>query len=279
MPDDASVLGVARIGYGAMQLPASPAEARRAALRLLRRAVDIGVELVDTACMYGAGANEELVAEALHPYPAGLLVATKVGVWLGEDEHGHPGPPRSWAPCGRPDFIRAQTEQGLRRLRVEQIDLLQLHRVDPTVPLAEQLGALWDLQREGKVARIGLSEVSVELLDEALALGEIASVQNKYSLRDRAHEPVLRRCEERGVAFLPWRPVDAGRSSRMLDQVAAEIGATPTQVSLAWLLERSPILHPIPGTTSQSHLAENVAARDLMLTDEQLWRLEQAGRP
>lgn len=266
------MLDVERLGLGAMHLDTA-AEARRASVALLRRAIELGVELVDTAAMYGAGANEAVVAEALHPYPAQLLVATKVGIHLGEDEQGRPGPPRTWAPCGRPEFLREQVEQGLRRLRVERIDLLQLHRIDPEVSLAEQLGALWDLRDEGKIARLGLSEVSVAQLDEALALGEIASVQNKYSLTDRTHEPVLRRCEERGVAFLPWRPIDHGQGPAALQFVADELGATPTQVALAWLLHRSPVMHPIPGTASIAHLEENLQARQIALSAAQLERL------
>ena len=244
-------------------------------MALLRRAVELGVELVDTAFMYGAGANEELVAQALHPYPAGVLVATKIGIRLGDDEAGRPGPPTTWAPCGRPEFLREQTERALRSLRTDRIDLMQLHRLDPDVPIADQVGALRDLRDEGKVARIGLSEVSVDELDDALAVADVASVQNRYSLTDRTHEPVLRRCTERGIAFLPWRPVDSGRSTPALDAVAGELGVTPTQVALAWLLACSPVVHPIPGTSKIAHLEENLGARDVVLTDHHVSRLEQ----
>lgn len=273
VPDPTSMLGVARLGFGAMRLSTSPGDARESAIRLLRRAVEIGVELVDTASMYGAGRNEELIAEALHPYPPDVRIATKIGIRV-DDEQPHAGPPRNWEPCGRPDFLRAQTEQSLQRLRVEQFDLLQLHRVDPTIPLAEQLGALSDLRHEGKAARIGLSEVNDELLEQALTLAPIASVENKYSVGDRTHDPVLARCEAHSIAFLAWRPLDTGPSSAAIARLAADIGATSAQVSLAWLLQRSPALHPIPGTTSLDHLEQNTAARDLTLTEAELRRLD-----
>lgn len=256
-----------------MRLPTAPAADRAASVALLRHAVELGVELVDTAHMYGAGANEELVAEALHPYD-GVLVATKVGIDLGDTPHGHAGPSTSYAVRGDRAFVRDQTETALRRLRTDRLDLLQLHRLDPEVPVAEQVGTLRELQREGKVARIGLSEVTVDELDQACADGPVDAVQNKYSVGDRTHEPVLRRCAELGTAFLPWRPVDAGDAGPALRAVAAEVGATPVQVALAWLLQRNDVVHPIPGTGSTRHLADNVAARDLRLTADQVSRLD-----
>lgn len=273
MPDDVATLGVTRLGYGAMRLPSSPSTDRNAAIQLLRRAVEIGVELVDTAYMYGAGSNEQLIAEALHPYRRSLCVATKVGIRL-DHEQPNTGPPLDWAPCGRPEFLRSQTEQSLQRLRIEQIDLLQLHRVDPAVPLAEQLGTLADLQREGRAARIGLSEVDENMLEQALKIATISSVQNKYSVGDRTHDLVLEMCERHGIAFLAWRPLDAGTTSVAIDEVAADLDATPPQVALAWLLQRSPVLHPIPGTTSIDHLEQNTAACQVTLDDHHRRRLD-----
>ncbi|MFB7587614.1 aldo/keto reductase [Streptomyces sp. NPDC056169] len=267
-------LSVRRLGFGAMRLPTGPGAAREASLQVARRAVELGVTLIDTAHMYGWGANEELLAEALHPYADGLLVATKVGIVRAEA-------PEGWKHDARPDALRRQVEQALRRLRVERIELLQLHRIDPVTPLAEQLGALRELQAEGKVGRIGLSEVTVAELDRAREIIDVASVQNRYSLFDRAHEPVLAACEAAGIAFLPWRPVAVGApgAAAELAAVASELDATPAQVSLAWLLDRSPVILPIPGTGRIGHLEENVAAADLRLTREQRDRLDKTGTP
>jgi aryl-alcohol dehydrogenase-like predicted oxidoreductase len=267
---------VRRLGFGAMHLPTAPEPAREAAIAVARRAVDLGVTLIDTAHLYGWGANEELLAEALYPYPADLLIATKVGV-------APPDPPRDAAICGRPDFLRDQVEQGLRRLRVDRLELLQLHRVDPEVPLADQVGTLRELQIEGKIGHVGLSEVTVEQLAEARRIVDIASVQNRYSVLDREHEDVLDACAEAGIAFLPWRPVHPAVSAPTgeIAAVAGELGATPAQVSLAWLLDRSPVVLPIPGTGSIDHLEENVAAAGLRLRDDQRRRLSSlwtAGR-
>lgn len=256
-----------RLGFGAMQLSTAPAEARHNAIAVARRAVELGVTLIDTAHLYGWGANEELLAEALHPYPEGLLIGTKVGV-------APPGPGHEAAVCGRPDFLRQQVDEGLRRLRVDRLELLQLHRIDPEVPLADQLGTLHDLQRDGKIGHLGLSEVTVEELARARELIDVVSVQNRYNILDREHEAVLDVCTERGIAFLPWRPVHpAVAAAGEVGRVAAELGATAAQVSLAWLLARSPVVCPIPGTASLAHLAENVAAADLELTVDQLSRL------
>jgi aryl-alcohol dehydrogenase-like predicted oxidoreductase len=262
-------LTVRRLGFGAMHLPAEPAEARAAAVEVARRAVELGVTLIDTAHLYGGGANEELLAEALHPYPDDLLVTTKVGV-------ARTGPGGEWRLDGRPSVLRDQVEQALRRLRVERIELLQLHRIDPETPLADQLGTLGDLRSEGKIARIGLSEVTVAELDRARRIVDVVSVQNRYNLLDREHEPVLEACEAAGIAFLPWRPVAAGTSGARtgIAEVAAETGATPTQVALAWLLHRSPVVLPIPGTARIDHLEENLAAADLHLTPDQRARLD-----
>ncbi|MET8968701.1 aldo/keto reductase [Streptomyces hydrogenans] len=263
-------LGVLRLGFGAMHLPTGPAVDRQASLAVARRAVELGVTLIDTAHLYGGGANEELLAEALHPYPDELLITTKVGVARSASSG-------EWGLDGRPAILRAQVEQALRRLRVERVELLQLHRIDPKTPLAEQLGTLRDLQTEGKIGRIGLSEVTVTELDQAREIINVASVQNRYNLLDREHEPVLTACEAAGIAFLPWRPVATGASGAQAEiaSVAAEIGATPTQVALAWLLGHSPVILPIPGTSRIDHLEENLAAADLHLAPTQRERLDR----
>nr|WP_106322630.1 aldo/keto reductase [Actinoplanes italicus] len=246
-----------------MHLTADPAVARRA--------VELGVNLIDTAFLYGGGANEELLAEALYPYPAGLLLTTKVGV-------ARTGPQGEWKLDGRPSVLREQVDQALRRLRVDRIELLQLHRIDPDTPLADQVGTLRDLRDEGKIARIGLSEVTVAQLAEARAIVDVASVQNRYNLLDREHEPVLEACERAGIAFLPWRPVAAGDSGKRaeISTVAAQTGATATQIALAWLLARSPVILPIPGTARIDHLEENLAAERIRLTEAQLALLDRS---
>ncbi|MGW6548464.1 aldo/keto reductase [Streptomyces massasporeus] len=262
-------LEVRRLGFGAMHLPTGPGPARENALAVLRRAVELGVTLIDTAHLYGGGANEELLAEALHPYPEGLLITTKVGV-------ARTGPGGDWKLDGRPEILRDQVRQALRRLRTERIDLLQLHRIDPETPLADQLGTLRELQTEGLVGRIGLSEVTVEELERARELVDVVSVQNRYNLLDREHEAVLEACAAAGIAFLPWRPVAWGNTGAEtgVAAVAAELGATPTQVALAWLLDRAPVVLPIPGTARMEHLEENLAAADLNLTPAQRDRLD-----
>ncbi|MFJ4468304.1 aldo/keto reductase [Streptomyces sp. NPDC089424] len=267
-------LTVGRLGFGAMHLATEPAAERRTGLALARRAVELGVTLIDTAHLYGGGANEELLAEALHPYPEDLLVTTKVGV-------ARTGPGGEWRLDGRPAVLRDQVDQALRRLRVERLELLQLHRVDPDTPLAEQLGALGELQTEGKVGRIGLSEITVDQLDQARAVVDVVSVQNRYSLLDRAHEPVLRACEAADIAFLPWRPVAHGTSGAHTEiaAVADELGATPTQVALAWLLAHSPVICPIPGTARVDHLEDNVAAAGLELSFDHRARLDGLSAP
>ncbi|MGI5365497.1 aldo/keto reductase [Streptomyces iakyrus] len=263
-------LDVHRLGFGAMHLPTEPGPGRENALAVARRAVELGVTLIDTAHLYGGGANEELLAEALHPYPEGLLITTKVGV-------ARTGPGGDWKLDGRPEILRDQVRQALRRLRTERIELLQLHRIDPDTPLADQLGTLRELQNEGLVGRIGLSEVTVEELERARELVDVVSVQNRYNLLDREHEPVLDACAAAGIAFLPWRPVAWGKTGAEdeIAAVAAELGATPTQVSLAWLLERAPVVLPIPGTARTEHLEENLAATGLQLTSAQRTRLDR----
>jgi aryl-alcohol dehydrogenase-like predicted oxidoreductase len=260
---------VRRLGLGAMHLTGyRPAADRSEPIRVARRAVELGVQFIDTADTYGLGANEELLAEALHPY-GGLLIATKVGRTLPS--------PGEWGQVGRPEYLRQAAELSLRRLRVDRIDLLQLHKPDPKVPFADQVGALRRLRDEGKVRYVGLSNVTVAQLEEARSIVEIMSVQNQYNLGDRRNEGVLDHCEREGIAFLPWLPLV--RTPRpVLTEVAAELDATPAQVSLAWLLHRSPVMAPIPGTSSTTHLEQNVAAADLKLSAEQITRLGEAGK-
>ncbi|MFD9961519.1 aldo/keto reductase [Amycolatopsis sp. NPDC058986] len=251
-------LPVHRLGLGAMRLHSTTPAVRAASISTARRAVEIGVTFIDTADAYELGLNEEMLAEALHPYPDGLVIATKGG-------HARPG--GAWVPLGRPEYLRQQAELSLRRLRVERIDLYQLHRVDSKVPFAEQIGALRQLRDEGKVRHIGLSEVSVEQLVEAQRITPIVSVQNRYNLTDRASEAVLEHCEAHGIAFIPWLPIKPSvTSDGPLAEIAARLGATPAQVALAWLLRRSPVLLPIPGTSSTRHLEENFAAAGLELS-------------
>lgn len=259
-----------------MHLPATPGDAREQAKAVARRAVELGAPLIDTAHLYGGGANEELLAEALYPYPDGLLISTKVGV-------ARTGPDGEWRLDGRPEILRDQVDQALRRLRLDRIGLLQLHRIDPETPLADQIGTLRELRDAGKVDLIGLSEVTTGQLDEARRIVPIASVQNRYNAFDREHEPVLDACEQAGIAFLPWRPVAAGTAGTdpAVAAVAAGTGATATQVALAWLLHRSPVMLPIPGTASIAHLEENLAAERLRLSDAQFSALAggNADRP
>ncbi|WP_181790057.1 aldo/keto reductase [Streptomyces phytophilus] len=275
---------VGRIGYGTMRLTdhrgIPPSEAviwepprdRAGAVAVLRRAVELGVRLVDTADSYALGAVEEIVAEALYPYADGVVVATKAGL-------ARPGPGK-WVPLGRPEYLRQQAELSLRRLRTDCLDLFQLHRVDPGVPLADQVGTLKELQEEGKVRHIGLSEVDVDQVREARGIAAIASVQNLYNLAMRRHEAVVDYTAAEGIAFLPYFPMAVGELAAPgvpVAEVAAELGATTAQTALAWLLRRAPNVLPIPGTTSLGHLAENVAALDLTLSDEQFARLSALG--
>jgi aryl-alcohol dehydrogenase-like predicted oxidoreductase len=255
---------VNRIGLGARWLDYRGPEAGRT---LLRRALELGVNMIDTADVYGADhASERLIAEALHPYPAGLVIATKGGQVVRD---GQP------APDGRPEHLRAACEASLRRLRLDTIPLYQLHQPDPGVPLEESLGALTTLQTEGKVRHIGVSNLFRGDLDRAIEVAPIASVQNLYNVGARASDPEVDTCARNGIAYLPWRPVFEGANpGGELERIAAERGATPAQVAIAWLLARSEVMLPIPGTSSLEHLEENVAAAGLALADEEIARLE-----
>jgi aryl-alcohol dehydrogenase-like predicted oxidoreductase len=283
MTTDTFVLGgdltVRRLGFGTAQLTGpgywGPRGARADAVAVLRRAVERGVTLVDTADNYGPDLAEELVAEALHPYPEGLVVATKGGVVRTSDS--------AWHIAGRPEQLRAMCEASLRRLRTGTIDLYQLHRLDPEVPVADQLGTLMELRREGKIRHIGLDTVSVAQLEQALALAPVVSVQNRFNLLDRESEDVLKACEAHGLAFLPWFPLAngalTGSAAAELDAVAARHGATRGQIALAWLLHRSPVLLPTPGTGSLAHLEENLDAASVRLDPDDLARLEALSGP
>ncbi|MEW2476635.1 aldo/keto reductase [Micromonospora gifhornensis] len=259
-------LTVDRLGYGAMQItgpgvwgdPKDPAEA----VRVLRRAYELGVTFIDTADSYGPFVSELLIKEALHPYADDLLIATKAGL-----SRSGPG---DWRPLGRPEYLRQQCELSLRHLGLESIGLYQLHRIDAKVPLADQLGELVLLKEEGKIRHIGLSEVTVEQIEAARQIAPIASVQNLYNLVNRKAEDVVTYCENNDIAFIPWYPIATGELARPggpLDAISTEHGATPAQLALAWLLRRSPVMLPIPGTSSVAHLEENVAAAQVTLTD------------
>ncbi|MFD0774846.1 aldo/keto reductase [Streptomonospora algeriensis] len=263
---------VNRLGYGAMQLtgpgiwgePSDPAEA----VRVLRRAAELGVTLIDTADAYGPFVSEDLIAQALRPYPEDLVIATKGGL----TRQG----PGLWLPVGRPEYLRQCVEMSLRRLGVERIGLYQLHRVDPQVPLEDQVGVLDEMRREGKIAHIGLSEVSVAQIEAAQAVTGIATVQNLYNLTDRASQDVLDYCERHGLGFIPWFPLATGELARpggVLAEAANEHGSSPARLALAWLLHRSPVALPIPGTSSTGHLEENLAAAQISLSDEEVDRL------
>jgi aryl-alcohol dehydrogenase-like predicted oxidoreductase len=265
-------LPVHRLGYGAMQITGpgvwgEPAD-RPGAIAVLRRAVELGVDFIDTADSYGPHVSEELIREALHPYPENLVIATKGGLV-------RPGP-GAWVPLGRPAYLRQEVELSLRRLGTDRIDLYQLHRIDPEVPFADQIGELRLLRDEGKIRHIGLSEVDVPRLVEAQAIVPVVSVQNLYNLSDRHHEAVLDHATEHDIAFIPWFPIATGELAKpggVLDQAARDHGATAAQLALAWLLRRSPVVLPIPGTRSVEHLEENVGAAGIQLTDAEFARL------
>jgi len=258
-------LTVHRLGYGAMQLPGpgvwgEPAD-RAAAVRVVRAAVEQGVDFIDTADSYGPFVSEQIIAEALRPYPSQLVIGTKAGL-----TRTGPG---QWVPVGRPAYLKQQVELSLRHLGVERIDLIQLHRIDREVPLADQLGAFAELKEQGKVRHIGVSEVSVEQLKAAREITEIASVQNLYNLTNRHSQDVLDYATAEGIAFIPWFPIATGDLAKPDSPVAAvakELDATPSQVALAWLLHTSPVVLPIPGTKSVEHLTENLAAAQLSLS-------------
>lgn len=272
-------LPVHRLGYGTMRLvgdgawgdPADPAEARR----ILRRAVELGVTLIDTADAYGPEIAERLIAEALHPYPPGLVIATKGGIT-------RQGPAKT-ENVGRAGYLIQCVEMSLKRLKIDRIDLYQLHRIDSRTPLEESLGALRQMREQGKIRHIGLSEVTQAQIEEAQKIVPIVSVQNRYSLADRQHEATLAWCEKRQLAFLPWYPMSAGRvlkpdhpSAQGLAQIAKRLGASVPQILLAWLLHRSPLMLPIPGTSKVAHLEENVAAAGLKLSAKDMAEIEGA---
>ena len=270
-------LPVTRLGFGAMRITGDgvwgqPAD-RAEAVRVLRRAVELGINFIDTADSYGPGVSEEIIAEALHPYPTGLVVATKGG-------YVRPGP-NQWVENGKPEHLRSACEGSLRRLRLDRIDLYQLHRIDPKVPAEDQLGTLSDLQKQGKIKHIGLSEVSVRQIQRARTIVPIVSVQNRYSVTDRASEDVLEYCEKEKMGFIPWFPLAAGRvsgSESPISRTAARWQATPSQVALAWLLARSPVMLPIPGTSKVEHLEENVAAAELKIDANKMQELDRMAR-
>jgi aryl-alcohol dehydrogenase-like predicted oxidoreductase len=274
-------LSVHRLGYGTMRLvgdgawgePNDPEEARR----VLRRAVDLGVNLIDTADAYGPEIAERLIAEALYPYPAGLVIATKGGIT-------RQGPAKTEY-VGRAGYLIQCVEMSLRRLRLERIELYQLHRIDPRTPVEESLGALRHMQEQGKIRHIGLSEVTPAEIEAAGKIVSVVSVQNRYSLADRRHEETLKWCESRKIAFLPWYPMAAGKLlkadqpfAQILPQIAARHSVTPVQLSLAWLLNRSPVMLPIPGTSRVSHLEENLAAAQLKIDAGDWAQLESAAK-
>jgi pyridoxine 4-dehydrogenase len=269
-------LTVNRLGYGAMRLTGKgvwgPPADHDECIRVLRRAVELGVNFIDTADSYGPFVSEQLIHEALHPYADGLVIATKAGlVRTGPDE---------WPVLGFPPYLRQECELSLRRLGVDRIDLFQLHRIDDKFPLEDQLGELVALQQEGKIRHIGLSEVSVEQLAAAQKVATIVSVQNMYNLTVRTSEAVLDKVTEEGIAFIPWFPLAGGplsASDGPLQRIAADHHSTPSQLALAWLLKRSPVVLPIPGTSSVAHLDENVAAAGITLSDEEFETLSKAG--
>ena len=270
-----SDLPVHRLGFGAMRLtgpgiwgePKNPDECRR----VLRRTIDLGINFIDTADSYGPEVSEQLIGDTLWPYPNGLVIATKSGL----TRQG----PDLWAPVGRPEYLRQQLEMSLRRLRLDCIDLYQLHRIDPRVPLEESLGAFRDFQTQGKIRYIGLSEVTPDEIEKARLIVDVVTVQNRYNLSDREHEPALRYCEQHKLGFIPWFPVAAGKLARSggpLDQMARRHGVSVAQLSIAWLLHRSPVMLPIPGTSSVLHLEENVASVNLRLSESEWLELEQS---
>jgi aryl-alcohol dehydrogenase-like predicted oxidoreductase len=268
-------LEVHRLGFGALRIAGDrvwgPPPGHDAAIAVLRRAIALGIDLIDTADSYGPAVSEELIAEALHPYPPGLVIATKGGL-------ERPGP-REWTRNGHPQHLRAGCEGSLRRLRVERIDLYQLHAPDPAVPYEDSVGALKALQDEGKIHHVGVSNVSVEQLEQARAIVEVVTVQNRYNLTDRSSADVLDVCERDGLGFFPWFPLAAGELAKrggVVAEIAERHGATPGQVALAWLLGRSPVMLPIPGTGSVAHLEQNVAAATLALTAAELSELDAA---
>ena len=266
---------VCRMGYGAMRLTGEgvwgPPRDRDEAKRVLRRAIELGIDLIDTADAYGPAVNEEIIAEALAPYPKGLVIGTKVG-------NTRPAPGQ-WVPDGRPGQLRARCEDSLRRLRLERIDLLQLHSVDPKVPEDDQYAALAQLQKEGKVRHLGLSNVFVEQIERARRHFRVTTVQNRYNVKERSSDDVIDHCTAKEIGFLPWFPLSTGKlaTGEALSSIAKSREATAAQVALAWLLQRSPVMIPIPGTSKLEHLEENTAAAAMRLTEEEMHSLEALG--
>lgn len=267
-------LSIYRLGFGAMRITGEgiwgEPKDRDESKRVLKRLPDLGVNFIDTADAYGPEVSENLIAEALHPYPAGLVIATKGGFT-------RQGPNR-WAVVGRPEYLRQCVEMSLRRLKIDRIDLYQLHRIDPQVPVEDQIGELKKMQKEGKIRHIGLSEVSVKDIEQAKKTAPIVSVQNKYNMGDRTHEDVLQYCEKNNLGFIPWFPLEAGKLNKagsVLDQAAKAHNASSAQLAVAWLLHHSPVTLPIPGTSSIQHLEENVAAAEIKLTDMEWQTLEK----
>jgi len=270
-------LTVNRLGYGAMRITGDgiwgEPKDREGAKKVLRRAVELGVNFIDTADSYGPEVSEQLIGEALAPYPKGVVIATKAGL----TRQG----PNKWLPVGRPEYLIQQVEMSLRRLKLERLDLWQLHRIDPKVPVEESLGAIKKLQEQGKIRHVGLSEVKPHEIEQARKVVEIVSVQNQYNLTDRQHEDVVEYCTKHKLAFIPWFPVAAGKLAKpggKLDTVAKAHGATVSQLSLAWLLHHSPVMLPIPGTSSVEHLEENIAAAGVKLSDAEWKEIEDAAK-
>jgi aryl-alcohol dehydrogenase-like predicted oxidoreductase len=270
-------LNVNRLGYGAMRItgdgiwgePKNPEEAKK----VLRRAVELGVNFIDTADSYGPEVSERLIGEALAPYAKGVVIATKAGL----TRQG----PNKWLPVGRPEYLHQEVEMSLRRLKLERIDLWQLHRIDPKVPVEESLGVIKKLQEQGKIRHVGLSEVKPHEIDQARKVVDIVSVQNLYNLGDRQHEDVVEYCTKHKIAFIPWFPVAAGKLAKpggKLDAAAKRHGASVSQLSLAWLLHRSPVMLPIPGTSSVNHLEENVAAAGVKLSAAEWKEIEDSAK-
>jgi pyridoxine 4-dehydrogenase len=270
-------LEINRLGFGAMRIVGEgiwgePKDAENSK-KVLQRAVELGVNFIDTADAYGPDVSERLIGEALSPYKPGVIIATKGGL----TRQG----PNKWLPVGRPEYLIQQVEMSLRRLKLERIDLWQLHRIDPKTPVEESLGAIKKLQKQGKIRHIGLSEVKVPEIEQARKVVEIVSIQNKYNIGDREHEDVLEYCTKHNIAFIPWFPVAAGELAKpggKLDKVAKEHNATVSQLSLAWLLHHSPVLLPIPGTSSVAHLEENLKAQDVTLSDSEWAEIESAAK-
>ncbi len=270
-------LPVHRLGFGAMRItgegvwgePKDPAAAKK----VLQRAVELGVNFIDTADAYGPEVSERLIGEALAPYSGGVVIATKGGL----TRQG----PNKWLPVGRPEYLQQEVEMSLRRLKLERIELWQLHRIDPKVPVEESLGVIAEMQKAGKIRHVGLSEVKPHEIEQARKVVEIVSVQNKYNIGDRDHEDTLEYCEKNNIAFIPWFPVAAGKLAQpggKLDAAAKQHGATVSQLSLAWLLQHSPVILPIPGTSSVAHLEENVGAADVQLSKAEWQEIEESAK-